>query len=180
MSGSFMPVVEGIDLLMAEREQLEASGPHFQIVHRFREPGTRCAPGEEILGVFLIYRAKRYLVRLRCSLLLLFDYLAHSNVPQTTSQIFAGINADPFYQKHGANATERGRLTRKMSRSCLREYVQRIRMALKRTFHDARLNLDPFEVLISDSTSSNQAGYRFRAKFDWIHIDLLPIEELDE
>jgi hypothetical protein len=178
MSANFAPVVEGIALLMAEKEQIEARGPHFQVIHRFREAGKRCGPGEEILVVYLIYRAKQYLVHLSCSLLLLFDYLAHSRVPQTTSQIFAGMKADPFYQRHGANSTVRGRLTRKMSRSCLREYIHRIKLALKSTFREARLSLDPAEVLISHTISSNQATYQLRAKFDWIHIDL-PIEEID-
>lgn len=171
MSASFAPIAEGIDLLIAEK-QLSALGPHFQIVHRFRAPGTSCWYGEEILAVYLIYRAKRYLVHLSCSLLLLFDYLAHQRVPQTTSQIFAGMSIDPFYRWHAANSTMQGRLTRKISRSCIREYIKRIRMALKRTFRDARLNLDPFRVLASDTISSNQAGYRLHASFDWVHIDL--------
>lgn len=169
----FQDIVENVKLLLAELKKVRARGLSFLILHRFRDPGAICAPGEEIVGVYLMHRGRQYLVPLSCSLLLLFDYLAHhSHLPQTTSQIFAGMKADPFYRKHGANATAQGRLTRKMSRSCLREYIKRIRMALGGTLRDAGLNLSPLRVLASERTSSNQAAYRLRANFDWIHIDL--------
>lgn len=174
MKNSFQDIIENVNLLLAELKRLRAHGLTFLILHRFRDPGAICTPGEEIVGVFLMHRGRQYLVPLSCSLLLLFDYLAHhSHLPQTTSQIFAGMKADPFYRKHGANVTAHGRLTRKMSRSSLREYIKRIRMALRITLRDTGLNLSPFRVLASERTSSNQAGYRLRANCEWIHMDLI-------
>jgi hypothetical protein len=61
---SLTPVLEKVHLLIAEMKYLQSAGPHFRVVHRFRMPGTDCAPGEEIVAVFLIYRGREYRLRL--------------------------------------------------------------------------------------------------------------------
>src|ERR1035441_9704188 len=92
-----------IDLLFAEMAELRSSGPHFRIYHRFRKPGTDCAPGEEILAVCLVHRGREYHLRLSLALRILFDYLArHSRFPQSASQIAAGVRADRFSAQHAA------------------------------------------------------------------------------
>lgn len=167
-----MYVGEKIDLLLAELRHLRSSGPNFRIVHRFREPGCDCAPGEEVAVVELVCRGRAYPLPLSVTLLLVFDYLAHhSHLPQTASQITAGMKAAPFYQKHGANAADHVRLTRKISLSSVKVYIERLRAALRLVFRDAQIQIDPFTVLVSQQTLSNQVGYRIRAHFKWIHID---------
>ena len=172
MNDEFSEVIEKIDLLLAERRELSAMGPHFRIVHRFREPGTDCAPGEEIAAVFLVHRGRESLVPLSTALLLLFEHLArHSRFPQSASQIAASMSADPFFKKHGANASTQDRLTRKISRSSIKEYVKRIRIALKRSFTDAQSQLESERALLSEERSSNEVGYRLKGTFEWIHVN---------
>lgn len=166
------PILQEVDLLVDELQDLSAAGPQFEILHQYRIPGTDCAPGEEVAVVKLLNRGRPYLLPLSITLLLLFDYLAHhSHLPQTASQITAGMKAAPFYQQHGANAASHVRLTRKISLSSIKVYIERLRSALQQAFIDAQMRLDPFTVLVSRPTSSNQVGYQLRARFEWIHID---------
>ena len=86
MSSSIVPIVEKVDLLLTELREITAVGPRFRIVHRFRDPGSDCAPGEEVAVVHLVHGTREFLLRLSCTLLLIFDYLArHSRLPQTAS-----------------------------------------------------------------------------------------------
>jgi hypothetical protein len=168
----FGEVLESVDLLLLALKTLRAMGPHFEILHRYRQPGSDCCPGEEVAAVNLIHWTGKFLVPLGCPLLIVCDYMAHhSHRLETASQIVSGIWADPFYQKHGANAATRVRLTREIGRSSFKVYVQRLRAALGRTFSAAQLPLDPYDVLSSEPMSSNVVGYRLRATFDWIHVD---------
>lgn len=172
MQHKFATVRQGVDLLLAERGDIAAAGHQFRILHRFREPGTACAAGEEVAVVELVYRGNTILIPLSLTLRLVFDFLAHHyHFPQSAAQITAAMKADPFYQRHGANAATRVRLTRKISRSSIKVYVQRLRAALQQTFRNAHIQSDPSSVLISQETSSNEVGYQLRARFQWIHID---------
>jgi hypothetical protein len=173
MNDSFAFVIEEVDFLVAELKERATVGPHIKIVHKYRQPGSDCAPGEEIAVAYVVHRARESFIRLSCPLLSVFDYLAHhTRLPQTAPQIVSGLRADPFYQKQGANAYTRGQLTRKIGRSSIKVYIQRLRAALGQAFRDAHLQLDPYKVLVSEDTSSNMAGYRLRATFEWIHVDL--------
>ncbi len=170
MRDSLEPVIDGVDLLLAELRLLKSQGPHLRIVHRFREPGMLCAPGEEIVIVFLVYRGQRYALRLSLALRLLVDYLAkHAHFPQSASQIEAGMRADPFYLKHGTNAILHNGLKRRISRSAIKQYVKRLRLALGLAFRDAGLNLNPLHVVVSEPTLMNEVGYRLNATVEWFH-----------
>lgn len=171
MRSELQVVSEIVALLLLERKTLRSGQIHFVVVHRFREPGTDCAPGEEVFAVLLAHRTRQYPLRMSGSQRLLFDYLSRSRIAQTASQIFAGMSTDPFYRKHGSNATTRAGLTTKVSLSCMREYVRRLRMAIGKSSRDARLLLDPYQILVSEKTSSNCVGYRLRAHVEWIHVD---------
>jgi hypothetical protein len=161
-----------VDVLLAELRQLGASGPHFRIVHRFREPGRDCGPGEEVAAVFLNHRALEIVVPLPLTLRLLFDFLAgYSHLPQSAAQISGAMHADPFYQKHGAYVRTGATLTRKISRSSVKEFIKRIRQALEQTFREANLAVDPRTVVVSERTVGNEVGYRLRATVEWIHVD---------
>ena len=131
-----------------------------------------CAPGEEIVIVYLVHRSQLYPLRLSLALRMLVDYLArHSHFPQSASQIEAGMRADPFYLKHGSNALIHNGLKRKISRSAVREYIKRLRLALDLAFLEAGLNLDPQQVVVSERTVTNEFGYRLKANIEWFHID---------
>jgi hypothetical protein len=172
MRDSLEPVVDGVDLLLAELRVLKSQGPHLRIVHRFREPGTLCAPGEEIAVVYLVHRSHLYPLPLSLALRMLIDYLGkHSHFPQSASQIEAGIRADSFYLKHGTNAMLHNGLKRRFSRSAIKEYVKRLRVALELAFEEAGLNLDPREVIVSKPTVTNEVGYGLKATVEWFHID---------
>jgi len=165
-------VLESVDLLLLELKTLRAIGPHFKILHYYRQVGSDCLPGEEVAAVHFIFRGREFFVRLGGALLLLFDYLArHSRLPQTASQIALRIQGDAFCQKHGANAGDGVRLVRKINRSSVKVYIERLRVALGQAFHDARVPLDPYAVLVSEEMSSNQVGYQLKATFEWIHVE---------
>jgi hypothetical protein len=160
-------------LLVTELRELNDEGPHFRIVHRFHVPGTDCAPGEEVAGVYLIYRGREFHLRLSLALRLLFDYLArHSHLSQSATQIEAGIRADRFYAEHAANVHGSAKQIRSIPRSYVRVYMDRLRSALQRALQEASLELCVDRVLISQATVMNEATYRIKACIEWVHLDL--------
>ncbi len=170
MPSELEPIIRTIRLLAAERAQLTKSGPHFKIEHRWRAQGTECAPGEEVAAAYLVYRGREFLIPLSLTLRLVFDFLAkHTHLAQSASQIAACFRADPFYTRHGANAASDGTLRRRVARSAVRVYVQRIRRALALTFREASLRVDPSKVLVSQETVMNDVGYRLRGTFQVLH-----------
>jgi len=170
MKDSFDPVIDKVDLMLAELCGMRSLGPHFKIVHRFREPGCLCAPGEEVFMIALVHHAREFPLRLSLAQRILFDYLAHSRFSHSAGQIEIGIRASTFYQKHGANVT-RPDMNRTISRSGIKTYVRRIRQALAMAFHESGIHADPSKVLVAEPTVSNQVGYALRATCDWIHLD---------
>ncbi len=76
MRDSLEPVVDAIDLLLAELRVLAAQGPNLRIVHRFREAGMLCGPGEEVFAAYLVHRGQLYPLRLSLALRMLLNYLA--------------------------------------------------------------------------------------------------------
>jgi len=170
MGDKFLPVLDEIDVLLAETARLQAVGPQFRIVHRFARAGT-CCQGEEVALIILVYRSREYVVRMPLAQRILFDYLArHRWLPQSAGQIVLGLHAEPFYVRHAANVRGSRPLTRKFSRSSVKEYVSRIREALAAALAEAELPIDPEEILVSESTSGNEVGYRVRARIEWTHV----------
>lgn len=173
MCDQFAHVMETVDVVLAEARGLAASGPHFRIFHRFREPGSFCMPGEEVASVVLVFRSHECELALPLSLRILFDYLARNRrLPQSAAQVVAGIQNDAFSFRHGANAKARGRLTRKFCHSSIKEYVKRLRRALRAAFVNAGLRFDPSAALISERTEGNEVRYRLRATVEWVHVNL--------
>lgn len=171
---SLTPILDKVGLLVAERRHLRSVGPQFRIVHRFRMPGsTGCLIGEEILGVFLVYRGREYCLRLSLALRILFDYLArHPRFAQSARQIEVGIRADDFYKNHAKNANGGSALTRRITRSTIRVYMERLRQALAFACQEAGVIIDPSRVLIVRETVGNEVGYQIKGSFTWTHIDL--------
>jgi hypothetical protein len=172
-SKSIQPLIEEVEFILAERRDLSARGPVFRIRHRFHLAGTKCAPGEEIVGVVLAHRDSEYQLGLSLSQLFLFDYLArHTHLSQSARQIELGVRADQFYRRYAKNAGGGDAITRLLARSSIRVHVGRIRQALSRAFREAGIQLlDPCDVLVSQETVSNEVGYRFRAIIEWLHVD---------
>jgi hypothetical protein len=167
----FLPIIDEVDLLVAEIGELRECGPYFRIYHRFHKLGTVCAPGEEITAVFLVHRGKEYHLPLALSLRILFDYLArHSGLPQSAAQIESGIRADRFYTQHATTVMGKDKFTRSIPRSCVRVYIERLRSALENVFLEAGLLVDAHAVVVAEETVMNEVGYRLRATFDWVHI----------
>jgi hypothetical protein len=164
-------VIEKVDLLLAELAELRANGPHFRVVHRFCSQTAICAPGEEIFAIYFMYRGHEFLLRLPLALRMLFDYLArHSRLPQSAAQIEAGIRADPFYTYHATNVPGHRGFTRRIPRSFVRVYVERLRVALGNAFTCGGLSMNPRNVLVSEATVMNEKGYRLKASIEWTHI----------
>jgi hypothetical protein len=165
-------ILEKVDLLVAELMELRTRGPHFRICHRFHKPGTVCAPGEEILAVCLVHRGQEYSLRLSLALRILFDYLArHSRFAQSATQIEVGIRADRFYTNHAELTFGTNAPIRRIPRSYVRVYMERLRLALEGASCEANLMIERRAVLVSERTVTNEVGYRLRARIEWIHTD---------
>lgn len=171
---SMSPVLNKVDLLVAEIAHLRTAGPHFRIVHRFRMPGiTGCLAGEEIAAVFLVNRGFEYQLRLSLAQRILFDFLArHSRLAQSARQIELGIRADDFYTLHAKNANRRTVLSRRIPRSSIKEHMRRLLQALGWAFQEAGIGMDPQKVLIAEDTAGNEVGYKLKATCSWTHVDL--------
>lgn len=166
------PILRTLELMKAERSKLSSRGPRFLILHRFWQPWTTCMPGEVIADVQLIYHGKRFSVPLSTRLLLVFDYLArHQRMPQSASQIAAGMRLDPFCLKHGTNATASRSLSKRVSRTAVKQQIVRLRAALASAFAEAGLSLDPERVLVSEETSVNEVRYFLKAAVEWEHVE---------
>jgi len=170
MSDEFSDVLETVDLLLCEREALGAGRIRLTIQHRYQLAGSDCLPGEEVSAALLAYRGREFPIRLSSRGLLLLDYLARQHLGQTATQITRAMQHDAFCRKHGVNAG-RVRLPREVARSTVKVHIERLRAALSQTFREARIPLDPYVVLASESMSSNEAAYRLRAVTTWIHLD---------
>lgn len=174
LRNSLTPVLEKVDLLIAELAQLRAAGPHFRIVYRFRVPGSiGRLPGHEVYAVFLVYRGREYQLRLTLAQRIVFDYLAyHRRLAQSARQIELGIRADDFYTFHAKNANGRTVLMRRIPRSSIKEHVRRLHQALGLVFQEAGLSIDPRSVLVVQDTVGNEVLYRLKATCSQTYIDL--------
>jgi hypothetical protein len=82
-------------------------------------------------------------------------------IPQSATQIAAGMRRSAFYVKHGLNSGIPSK--RKISRSAVKEYIKRIRKAFDLSFLEIGLDLDPKRVFVSKTTMGNEIHYQLRA-----------------
>lgn len=165
----FLPVIRGIELLLAEKRNLAALGPHFKIIHRFWVPGTICLPGEEILTALWVFRGREIPLRLSLSSLILFDLLARCRLPQSAAQIENALRSNKFYSRHAANG-KAGSQTRMIKRRTVKVFIQRIRRELERNFRKYGVRIDPRAVLVSEMSDTNVAVYHLQASVEWAHL----------
>jgi hypothetical protein len=163
------PIADRVDVVALDLSELLQEGPHVLIDHSYWRSGTVCQTGEEVSNVHLVIRGRTVRLPLALATRLMFDYLAqHRHRPQSAYQIASGMRHSEFYQRHAMNS---GRiLKRKFAPSCIKEYVQRIRKALKDSFEVANLKIHPSRVLVSETTVGNEVQYRLRARVEWRHI----------
>lgn len=169
MSDELRIIAHKAETALLELADLFQNGPVLKITHRFWKPGTECLCGEEVWAAFLVCHGREFRLPLSLALRLLLNYLAENrHVPQSATQITAGTRCSPFYAKHGANSGVI--LRRKVTRSAIKEYVKRLRLAFTVAFQEAGLNLDSRRVLISQRTMGNEVQYQLRATIQWAHV----------
>jgi hypothetical protein len=152
------------DLASLQIEMNQRGKVRIILVHRYGDPAMHggCIPGEEIVAAWLIYGSHNYLLPLSEPHLILFDYIAkHSGHPQNARQIAEGLSADDelFYVHHGSNSPSGGLVPPRTQRTAVRKQVERIRERLGEFFEDNGTDLDPWELLRSELTSSNEVRY---------------------
>jgi len=173
MSEDLRSVARASETLLLELRDVRQNGPLIRIVHRFHKPGTGCMAGEEIWAVLLVFRKRESPLNLSLALRLLLDYLGRTrHIPQSATQIAAGLSRTEFYRKHGLNAGTVA--SRKFSRSVIKEYIKRIRQALSLALRETTVGLDSERVLVSRPTVGNEALYQLRARVEWVHVDETP------
>ncbi len=172
MSGNVPLILDRVRFLLALRMSSFRHPPFvFIIVHRFQRPGTGgiCAPGEEVAGIFLDHGGQLFDLKLSLSQRLVFDYLARTRLPQSASQIHAGIRAMTFYQKHAVNAPDSTSLRRRIARSSIKVHLQRIRAGIDAACRDADPSATTNRVLTSIQTCGNEVRFRLKASVRWQH-----------
>jgi hypothetical protein len=164
-------VLRTVDLMLFELAHVDQNGPDISIIHRYRlhVDGAQCQAGEEIARVAASYQGRQETVPLSLATRLFFDFLARTkHTPQSAVQIAGHMRIHPFYRLHGMNC---GALsTRKISKSCIKEYAKRIREALGQAFERLSLPLDPDLVLVTQ-LAGNEARYVLKASVEWVHIN---------
>jgi hypothetical protein len=169
MYGDFRPIAERAEVLLAELVWLSQTGPELRILHRFQVPGTNCQAGEEIWAISAVHRGREIILPLSLALRQVLNYLAETrHIPQSATQVAAGMRRSVFYVKHGMNSGIPSK--RKISRSAVKEYVKRIRKAFGLSFRKIGLDLDPKRVLVSKTTVGNEIHYQLRARIEWVHL----------
>ena len=171
MRDSAKLLLEEVDFVLAERRELVARGLAFSVVHRFRQAGADCLPGEEILAISLMHRGHEYQLPLSPALLLVGDYLLrNSRYAQTASQIATGIHESRFHAARCINGQPQRK--RRVPRSAVKEYVKRLHRALSIVFRRAELRIDPWDVLLVERSVSNHVLYQWKAVVELVHLDL--------
>jgi hypothetical protein len=172
MESSAVNMLAEADMAILELHDCINNGPTLQIVHRFhdRELGAACQPGEEVVAVFLLCRNRKIMLPLSLSTRLLVNYLAEwRHIPQSATQIAAGMRGSAFYRKHAANAGITIRRT--MSRTAIKEYVRRVKTSLNVALVGASLPIDSDRLLVSSKTTGNEVLHQLRTRIEWLHLN---------
>lgn len=169
ISEGIMKIIEELEFLTAERRQLKVRGPHFRIIHRYRQQFSPCSAHEEIGAVYLVHAGQQFQVRLGTTLAAMFDFLGrHNQFAQTATQIERGTRTDHLHG-HRHTSTFIGKNGAGVPRRYVRVYIDRIRVALRGALLQAKLDIEPNAILISEETATNETGYRLRGTFEWLH-----------
>jgi hypothetical protein len=155
----FAPVLEEIEFLTAERKQITSSGPHLSGLYTLTEKGRK-----RIVSICLVHRSRPFPIKLSRRGRIFVDFLAkHKHLLLTAAEIEAGI--DEFYAENG-NRSRRSGQKHILPRRMVKVYAQRAKGALGRAFHAAGLNANPYRVLLSEPSETNQTLYRLKCTFE--------------
>jgi hypothetical protein len=170
MSNNFTLITQELDFILVEQRTLDVCGPHIRIWHRGRKPWAQCWPGEEAASAALALSGHEFHISLSPTGLLIFDYIAtHRYLPQSATEIAQGLRSEPFYREHGTNVGRGPAKQITVSRAVVKTYINRIRRALASVFAEAGLELDPYSILISETTDTNVVKYRLHATVEVVH-----------
>lgn len=151
------------DAAMLRSELTQRGRARIVIVHRYGNPGTSsCVPGEEIAHAWILWCGRRLLLPLSGPHLILFDYVAkHSHIPQNARRIEEGLDANRqfYYAHHGLNSPGARLVRPRTTRTAVLKQFQRIRERLDEFFQKEQIDLDAWEILRSEATSSNEVRY---------------------
>lgn len=166
----FCQLVEEVDFRLAHRRDLRERGVHLIVTHSCHIPGTLCAPGERIEDIALAGQPEPPSLGLSPASLLLMDCICRYRRPLTAQRIEQIMNTDPFYIRHAANRVGRNLCIVRPDRKSVRAYVPRIWSQMERAFLRQKLNIDPRQILLAETTDSNIATYRLKATVEVVHI----------
>jgi hypothetical protein len=169
MQDNFTPILQKIDLVIAEQAQISASGPHFVIVSQCSCQKSERALQEEVGDILLLHHGRRFSLPLSRRLGVLFDYLGrHRHLAQSATQIAIGMSVDASCRRGGERPGTRGGSRITASRTAVKQQILRLRQALSHTFDEAALTLEATRVLVSQETVTNEVRYRLKARIDWV------------
>jgi len=150
------------------RENFEI--PKLQIVHDHAEFRGQCMPGEEVIAVLLLYRGRRYRIPWGPTHLILADFLCrHRWISLDAWQIAEKMANDQFVQQHGMNASGYHGRPARTSRTSVRQQIKRMRGVLAQLILEHGLNLNAWNILRSEKTSSSTVRYRITLDVTWEH-----------
>jgi hypothetical protein len=157
--------LEGLTMENNQRERVR-----LVIAHEFAQVAGQCAPGEGTLGAFLVWRGRVYWIPLGPTHLILFDFLCrHRWIAMDASTIASRLRIDLFVVHHGSNAPGNRVRRARSSRTAVRKQIERIREAIAKLIVAHGLELDAFEILRSEETSTLSKRYRINADVSFDH-----------
>ena len=168
---SFMPLVEEVDFVIAERRNLRARGVHLIVTHLDHVPNTPCFAGEVIGSISLGGQPMPAPFGLAHMSLLLMDCLCRYRMPLSAAHIEEIMNTDPFYVEYATTRIGRGQVIAKPDRRTVRVYVPRIWKRMERVFQNYKIPLDPRKILTAETTDTNVVVYRLKATSEVVHFD---------
>jgi len=148
--------------------------PKLIVIHDNRDLPGECLPGEEVITILLVYLGRRYRIPWGPTHLILADFLCRYRwISLDAWQIAEKMANDPFVQQHGMNASGYHGRPARTSRTSVRQQIKRMREVLAELILEHELNLNAWNVLRSEKTSSATVRYRITLDVTWEHLPRL-------
>jgi hypothetical protein len=148
--------------------------PTLVIFHDYTEIPGECAPGEEAIGCILRFRDKEYWLPLGPTHLILMDFLCRRAryCARDAAWIAGHIQLDPFVIYHGTNAPGHVGRPARTSRPAVRKQIERIRKTLTGLFKEEGLDLNAWDIVRSEDSSTKVVRYRINIDVKWWHLSV--------
>jgi hypothetical protein len=137
------------------------------IVHKYAY-ANRCTPGEECSSIWLLWGGRQYQIPLSVTHLLLVDFLCHQSLGKSATEIADGLT-EPFYAHHGSNGPRHVAKPARTGRVAVRKQIQRVREVMTDFFSENEIDLDPYDIIRTEPTSTLEVKYRVHAAITWDH-----------